>query len=1489
MYKKFTFLIVMFLSNFLYMYGGVFHVRVDGDNSNDGRSWENAFASVQKAINSANYGDTVKIEEGEYFPEVASDPSNPRTKSFRLRNGIVVIGGYFKDYYGKYRTQHFGNTHPTLFSGDIGIKGDTTDNAYHVIYNPLENALDNNTLIKGITISHGNADGEGIHSKGGGIYLEQKSNLKIVVCFIQNNFAKSGAGIYNYGNQKLYVGNVYFENNRAINGGGIFNSFYSKPDFIQAKFIENKAKNGAAIYNSTGYIDIFECSFDRNLSGFGSTVYNYNCEVTLYNSVFRDNKSISNGGAVYSFGSVTKYDAVVFHDNESGQSGGAVSDFKETKSIFTNCNFNTNTASKHGGAYRSELNSFAEFIDCKFILNESSGYGGAIHINDNSEAMILNSEFDENSAVYLGGGVSVDEFSRCNIEESVFKNNGNPRFGGAIAIDTTGTLNIKNSALFGNSAIFSGGGIYGIFADINVQNVEFYENTTSRWEGGGLSATYGNTKIDGCNAYNNKSPLGAAIAFERVDARLTNTNIYSNIGNALLISQCSPYIENCSFTDNTNNTRGGGVYTLQADAVFRNCVFTGNKSVEKGQGGAIYNYDSEPTFENCDFRGNEANYGGVMFNYKAIIHFVQCVMEENKAYESGGAISNWGDTCFVSIKKSILSKNTAKTGAAFFCSGESSVTNVINSLITYNDAEYFGGAFHNRMKARVNIINSTFSGNRAGKYGGAIYGIKAYTSMLNSILWDNFAETQANSIYSIDGLSAVYNSCLPDNESDFVGDTRFYNCVYADPQFRQKGEHPFAIYLSSPCIDAGNDSFIDDSTDIIGLNRKIKTISTSTNTVDIGAYEFDMCHYPGRLSITTPNLVSPVNTAKYIPINAKFVWNSVKYISEYEIQLSHSYEFENVILSERTPDTTIVINNLQKTKEYYWRVRAYNSTDTSNWSLTRKFNTVGEIIYVNKEAKGNNTGVNWENAYTSFQTAIDSSGYGDSIFVAEGIYYPEKIIRLDGELDGERKKAFHMKNGVVMYGGFPSEGNPGLYERNPINHITRLSGDIGEINNMNDNCFHVIYNHPELTLDSTAVIDGFVISDGYTAFIVDAPDSFGAGMNNGDSNPTVINCSFINNHAMGGGGMLNAGHEEYYRGGPKIINCNFQNNSATKGGGAMRNYMSNVKVYNSIFSDNSNGIYNIMSDIYVDKSSFIDNNTAIMSTYSESEVYNSEFYGNNYGVYTEYFSEVIIQNSNFAGNNYAVYNSETNADIINCNFAANKSAIQNEDSNADMVNITVTDNETGVMSYMLGNIKIHNSIIWNNERNFSFPQGNKEIKNSCIPEDDYHSSIILENIIYDDPQLFESEKSYRLLASGSPCIDAGDNKFIPEGISKDLAGNNRITNSIIDMGAFEWNFNQDETSVSIKKNIDAKIYPNPADDYIEISINNHSVNKVLQPLVHGGEIAIYNVLGEKVLTESTHPMTPIHRMNVSNLPACFYFLRLKGLDKVYYKKLVIRR
>ncbi len=95
-----------------------------------------------------------------------------------------------------------------------------------------------------------------------------------------------------------------------------------------------------------------------------------------------------------------------------------------------------------------------------------------------------------------------------------------------------------------------------------------------------------------------------------------------------------------------------------------------------------------------------------------------------------------------------------------------------------------------------------------------------------------------------------------------------------------------------------------------------------------------------------------------------------------------------------------------------------------------------------------------------------------------------------------------------------------------------------------------------------------------------------------------------------------------------------------------------------------------------------------------------------------------------------------------------------------------------------------------------------------------------------------------------------------------------------------------------ESNLFFSIQPNPAGDYIEISFSSHRDSKGACPLVSSEEIAIYDVLGERVAHSSTS--VPINRdtsasggqvrIDISHLPKGVCFVRIGERVEKFVKK-----
>lgn len=392
----------------------------------------------------------------------------------------------------------------------------------------------------------------------------------------------------------------------------------------------------------------------------------------------------------------------------------------------------------------------------------------------------------------------------------------------------------------------------------------------------------------------------------------------------------------------------------------------------------------------------------------------------------------------------------------------------------------------------------------------------------------------------------------------------------------------------------------------------------------------------------------------------------------------------------------------------------------------------GVILYVDADASGANIGTSWSNAYTSLQPALEQAQAGDQIWVAAGTYKPS--VQVGGT--GDRYQAFQMKNGVAIYGGFAG-GEGSLEQRDWENQLAILSGDIGVEGVSSDNCYHVIHNSADLGLNASAILDGFIITQGITGgngggmYNVEASPtlanclftansaSYGGGMSNNASSPTLINCQFIHNLAgTSGGGMYNdvsapiltdcafiensapshsgGGMRNIDGSAPVLTNCSFENNSADYGGGMSNNHSAPV-IKESIFAKNTashgGGMDNYYSSPSLSGSMFYQNTghygAGMYNMNSSPILLRTNFVENTAwnegGGMRNYASSPVLTQCTFLGNisDYhggALYNKTNSAPVlVNCSLLDNTSGfngggMHNYEASPTLINCTISGN-----------------------------------------------------------------------------------------------------------------------------------------------------------------------------------------------------------------------
>jgi hypothetical protein len=282
-------------------------------------------------------------------------------------------------------------------------------------------------------------------------------------------------------------------------------------------------------------------------------------------------------------------------------------------------------------------------------------------------------------------------------------------------------------------------------------------------------------------------------------------------------------------------------------------------------------------------------------------------------------------------------------------------------------------------------------------------------------------------------------------------------------------------------------------------------------------------------------------------------------------------------------------------------------------------------------------------------------------------------------------------------------------------------------------------------------------------------------MRNVEASPVVSNCTFIDNRADDGGGMLN------YKSAPVIYNCIFQDNAADNGAGIV-NISSSPVVIHSTFIGNS-GTYGSGMYIHGKGSSL-------------PVVVNSMFIGNSAdsgGGLLIHDSRAIVVNSAFIGNSAyrggGMFASSDSVEVTNCTFSANVgfdygSGIYNSSDSLVVTNSIFWDNSQGSLG---GVIHSHDSAL--PRITYSLVEDGCTVANGCTTED---TGNLVANPLFIDP----AGDDFRL-KRGSPCINAGTNTALPadtmdlnangntsETIPLDLDGNPRRV-GVVDMGAYE--------------------------------------------------------------------------------------------------------
>ena len=301
--------------------------------------------------------------------------------------------------------------------------------------------------------------------------------------------------------------------------------------------------------------------------------------------------------------------------------------------------------------------------------------------------------------------------------------------------------------------------------------------------------------------------------------------------------------------------------------------------------------------------------------------------------------------------------------------------------------------------------------------------------------------------------------------------------------------------------------------------------------------------------------------------------------------------------------------------------------------------------------------ISWSTACNDLQAVINASAANDEIWVAAGVYTPNRRVNSTSTIDStSRDNAFLLKNGVKIYGGFPANADDAthvsldsrysdtLRKGFPSLSETVLSGDLlgndirGDLaQNKADNVYHVVV-ALNIPANGGTVLDGFTVRGGcaststsLTVSSISMRRNYGAGIfvqaaspvfsnlfiteclatsygggvyaqfSASSAVPRFVRLTVSGNKASDGGGLYLVGKDGGVSSDKiRVENCAVTGNHATNDGGGLY-VKNNVMVFSSTVAGNLAG--NLAGGMYYDNG----------GKKNSSEFYNSVFWGNKDG------------------------------------------------------------------------------------------------------------------------------------------------------------------------------------------------------------------------------------------------------------------------------------
>lgn len=306
---------------------------------------------------------------------------------------------------------------------------------------------------------------------GGALWVGNTEGGTVTDNFFSGNYSRYEGGALSVENSMdiEITDNQFYENSADAEGGALYFDAVDNA-WVEDNYFESNSsrEDGGALAAGYSYFDVEYCDFYDNEAQFGGAVSVWDCNVDFYECDLEGNAAIEDGGAmsVFAWGYdrwVDVNDSYITSNTAGGDGGGiyfeAQDEYNGMGLEYTD--FYRNTATGSGGGIFFEGYDYGDSLhldDCTLEENAAlEGDGGGLYAaNVDSDLCLWDNEYDGNTAAWSGGGVFAMSSDGCGSQDEYFT--GNRAAYGAGMYVSDGYMEIDDDDFESNYAFVPEGG-----------------------------------------------------------------------------------------------------------------------------------------------------------------------------------------------------------------------------------------------------------------------------------------------------------------------------------------------------------------------------------------------------------------------------------------------------------------------------------------------------------------------------------------------------------------------------------------------------------------------------------------------------------------------------------------------------------------------------------------------------------------------------------------------------------------------------------------------------------------------------------------------------------------------------------------------------------------------------------------------------------------------------------------------------------------------